>query len=98
LCLSCCHTIIIDPNTKALNAASPDELALVNGAKQLGYEFIDQIDDKYIIYDKRADKNLEYQLLNVCEFTSTRKRMSCIFRNLQTNKIELMTKGADSVI
>jgi len=98
LCLSCCHTIIIDPNTKKLNAASPDELALVNGAKQFGYEFKDQIDDKYIILDKRNNKELEYQLLNVCEFTSTRKRMSCILRDLQTNEIILMTKGADSVI
>ena len=98
LCLSCCHTIIIDPNTKKLNAASPDELALVNGAKQFGYEFKDQIDDKYIIFDKRNNKDLEYQLLNVCEFTSTRKRMSCILRDLQTNEILLMTKGADSVI
>jgi phospholipid-transporting ATPase len=64
----------------------------------LGYEFKDQIDDKYYIYDRRSDTTLEYQLLNICEFTSTRKRMSCIFRNIQTNEIELMTKGADSVI
>lgn len=56
------------------------------------------MDDKYIIHDRINNKNLEYKLLNVCEFTSTRKRMSCIFRNMQTDKIELMTKGADSVI
>ena len=56
------------------------------------------MDDKYIIHDRIKNKDLEYKLLNVCEFTSTRKRMSCIFRNLQTNEIELMTKGADSVI
>lgn len=32
------------------------------------------------------------------EFTSQRKRMSVIVRDLQTNKIILMSKGADSII
>ena len=40
---------------------------------------------------------MKYQLLNICEFTSTRKRMSCIFRTPE-GKIVCMTKGADSVI
>lgn len=33
----------------------------------------------------------------MCEFTSTRKRMSCIFRD-PNGQILLMCKGADSVI
>ncbi len=33
----------------------------------------------------------------MCEFTSTRKRMSCIFRD-PDGKIRMMCKGADSVI
>jgi magnesium-transporting ATPase (P-type) len=98
LCLACCHTIIIDPNSKKLNASSPDELALVNAAKQFGYEFTDVIDETYIIHDRRKGIDYKYKLLNVCEFTSTRKRMSCILRNMDTNEILLMTKGADSVI
>lgn len=39
----------------------------------------------------------QFKLLNVCEFTSTRKRMSCIFKN-EDGEIILMCKGADSVI
>ena len=35
--------------------------------------------------------------MNICEFTSTRKRQSCIFKDPQ-GKIVLMCKGADSVI
>lgn len=35
--------------------------------------------------------------MNVCEFTSTRKRMSCIVKN-EDGEIILMCKGADSVI
>jgi len=38
-----------------------------------------------------------YQLLNVCEFNSTRKRMSVIVRD-PSGQIVLMCKGADSVI
>jgi phospholipid-transporting ATPase len=37
--LSVCHTIIIDGKKGTYNAASPDELALVNFAKQYGFEF-----------------------------------------------------------
>lgn len=37
--LAICHDIIIDEKKGVYNAASPDELALVNAAKQFGYEF-----------------------------------------------------------
>ena len=39
----------------------------------------------------------KYELLNVIEFTSTRKRMSVIVKD-QNNKVICMTKGADSII
>ena len=39
LALALCHDIIIDEKKGVYNAASPDELALVNAAKQFGYEF-----------------------------------------------------------
>lgn len=42
-------------------------------------------------------KNFEYEILNVCEFNSTRKRMSVICRN-PDGIIKLYTKGADTVI
>jgi|TARA_B110000285_G_C15034365_1_gene568428 magnesium-transporting ATPase (P-type) len=38
--LACCHTIIIDEKKGTYNSSSPDELALVNAAKQFGYEFV----------------------------------------------------------
>ena len=40
----------------------------------------------------------KYKLLDVLEFTSTRKRMSVIVRNMQTGLIELYSKGADSIM
>jgi magnesium-transporting ATPase (P-type) len=39
MALALCHDIIIDEKKGVYNAASPDELALVNAAKQFGYEF-----------------------------------------------------------
>ena len=37
--LALCHNIVIDKRTGKMNAASPDELALVEGAKDHGYAF-----------------------------------------------------------
>ena len=96
--LACCHTIIIDSKKGTYNSSSPDELALVNAAKQFGFEFNDRDEnDNIVVHDKRNGKDYKYQLLNVCEFTSSRKRMSCIFRD-PNGQIILMCKGADSVI
>lgn len=38
--LAICHTVVVDKNKGVYNAASPDELALVEGAKDRGYEFL----------------------------------------------------------
>lgn len=54
-------------------------------------------EDNFEILEVETDTNYSYKLLAVCEFTSTRKRMSCIFRD-PNGKIILMCKGADSVI
>jgi phospholipid-transporting ATPase len=39
----------------------------------------------------------EFEILNVCEFNSTRKRMSTVVRT-PNGKIKLYCKGADTVI
>jgi phospholipid-translocating ATPase len=48
LFLATCHTIVIDQRTGKYNAASPDELALVNAAKQFGFEFVDRDADDVV--------------------------------------------------
>lgn len=40
----------------------------------------------------------EYEILDTLEFDSTRKRMSVIVRDLQTNRITLYCKGAEAFI
>eukprot|EP00897_Mesotaenium_endlicherianum_P007081 jgi/Mesen1/6400/ME000329S05566 len=51
----------------------------------------------FALKDDRLFNGREYEILNVLEFNSTRKRMSCIVRD-PDGRIILMTKGADSVI
>ncbi|KAI0881871.1 phospholipid-translocating P-type ATPase [Annulohypoxylon maeteangense] len=97
--LSTCHTVIPERDEKGGNikyqAASPDEGALVQGASMLGYKFVARKPRSVII--EVEEKEYEYELLAVCEFNSTRKRMSTIYR-CPDGKIRLYCKGADTVI
>ena len=73
---------MIDKRTGKMNSASPDELALVEGAANQGYSF-EGLDSNSVISIRRRrdDQVLRYSLLNELEFNSTRKRMSVIVRN-----------------
>lgn len=78
------------------NASSPDELALTNAARHFGIVFEERDDDNnVVIHNKRTDTREKYELLNLIEFTSARKRMTVIIKN-EDGKILCMTKGADS--
>ena len=82
LLLSLCHTMIIDQEKGIFNAASPDELALGYAAKQFGYVFTGyDADDNMTIENRHTSAVTKYKLLSVCDFTSTRKRMSVILRD-----------------
>ncbi|KJZ72190.1 Putative phospholipid-transporting ATPase DRS2 [Hirsutella minnesotensis 3608] len=96
--LATCHTVIPEMTEKGqikYQAASPDEGALVAGAVELGYRFTARKPKSVII--EAAGRELEYELLAVCEFNSTRKRMSAIYR-CPDGKIRCYCKGADTVI
>lgn len=98
--LSICHTVIPEFQSDGsikYQAASPDEGALVEGGASLGYKFIIRKPSSVTILLEEHNEQKEYQLLNVCEFNSTRKRMSAIFR-LPNGEIKLFCKGADTVI
>ncbi|KAJ0417413.1 hypothetical protein BJY00DRAFT_289532 [Aspergillus carlsbadensis] len=98
--LATCHTVIPersdpDPDKIKYQAASPDEGALVEGAATMGYRFTNRKPRSVIISVDGQD--YEYELLAVCEFNSTRKRMSTIFR-CPDGRIRVYVKGADTVI
>jgi len=99
LFLALCHSIVIDKRTGKMNSASPDELALVDGAAKQGYVFKGKDADNVVSIERMSDGEiLKYVLLNTLEFNSTRKRMSVIVKNLKTQQISLLCKGADSII
>ncbi|KAA8630581.1 hypothetical protein SMACR_06469 [Sordaria macrospora] len=96
--LAICHTVIpeqAEDGSIKYQAASPDEGALVDGAVQLGYRFVARKPRAVII--EANGQQLEYELLAVCEFNSTRKRMSTIYR-CPDGKVRCYCKGADTVI
>ena len=96
--LAICHTIIVDTKDGEIqyNASSPDELALTNGARHFGRIFEDRDDDgNIVIHNKETGEKEKYELLNVVEFTSARKRMTVVIKR-EDGKIICMTKGADS--
>ncbi|EXC20294.1 Putative phospholipid-transporting ATPase 8 [Morus notabilis] len=100
--LAICHTAIPDGDKElgkiSYEAESPDEAAFVIAARELGFEFFERTQTSTHVYewDYNRGKKVErvYELLHVLEFTSFRKRMSVIVRNME-NQLLLLCKGAD---
>ncbi|XP_053328635.1 phospholipid-transporting ATPase IG isoform X1 [Spea bombifrons] len=104
LCL--CHTVQIkkecqtdglvsSPDNKCTYvSASPDEIALVNGAKKYGFTYMGIENDIMKIKNQRNELET-YQLLHVLNFDPDRRRMSVLVKS-HTGKIFLFCKGADS--
>ncbi|KIW21502.1 hypothetical protein PV08_02082 [Exophiala spinifera] len=104
LSLALCHTCIPEKNDAGditFQAASPDELALVTAAQDLGYIVTNR--DSHTVTIKTYPDNDEdpiyetYEVLDVIEFSSTRKRMSVVVR-FPDQRICLISKGADSTL
>ncbi|KTW27924.1 uncharacterized protein T551_02891 [Pneumocystis jirovecii RU7] len=97
--LATCHTVIpekIDGQDDIIyQAASPDEGALVKGAAKLGYIFTKRR-PRSVFVSIQGEEH-EFRVLNICEFNSSRKRMSVILL-CPDGKIRLYCKGADTVI
>jgi phospholipid-transporting ATPase len=68
----------------------------VNAAKHFGFAFTGRDEDNNIII-KEGKQQLKYNLLNVIEFTSARKRMTCVVKT-PDGAIKVYIKGADSHI
>ncbi len=105
LSLALCHTCIPEKRKDGkidYQAASPDEQALVRAAQELGYIVIDRQTSTIVIKSfpsgLDADPLFEtFQILDVIEFSSGRKRMSIIVR-MPDDRICVFCKGADSTI
>lgn len=100
--LSICHTVMIENDEQLgeikYQASSPDELALIDGAKAGGYKFIARNVNNIGIEIKHSKTKEVYEVLNEFPFDSTRKRMSLIVKKKGSEEILMMTKGADSIM
>ncbi|CAL5038430.1 unnamed protein product [Urochloa decumbens] len=102
--LAICHTCIaeVDETGKvSYEAESPDEAAFVIAARELGFEFYKRSPATIIIRERDPSRDVvekrKYDLLNILEFSSSRKRMSVIVKEPE-GRILLLSKGADSVM
>ncbi|XP_069905278.1 phospholipid-transporting ATPase IB isoform X1 [Oryctolagus cuniculus] len=95
--LCVCHTVFPEKDGTKINyqASSPDEAALVKGAKKLGYVFTART--PYSVTIEAMGQKCIFEILNILEFSSNRKRMSIIVRT-PTGQLRLYCKGADLVI
>lgn len=100
--LALCHSVVITKEEERISyqAASPDEMALINGARYLGtmYKKKEREDGNFCCTIEKNSIESKYSILLEIEFTSTRKRSTVVVQNVDTKEIIVMTKGADSII
>uniref|UniRef100_A0A3B4EG94 Phospholipid-transporting ATPase n=1 Tax=Pygocentrus nattereri TaxID=42514 RepID=A0A3B4EG94_PYGNA len=77
-------------------SSSPDEVALVEGMKRLGFTYL-RLKDNHMEILNREDEIERFELLEVLNFDSVRRRMSVIVRS-NSGELYLFCKGADSSI
>ncbi|XP_077141372.1 phospholipid-transporting ATPase IG isoform X3 [Ranitomeya variabilis] len=106
LCL--CHTVqmkdecqadgpeVPPDNQCSYISSSPDEIALVNGAKKFGFTYMGTENDLMRVKNQKNEMEV-YELLHVLNFDPVRRRMSVLVRT-NTGKIFLFCKGADSSV
>ncbi|XP_011442077.1 phospholipid-transporting ATPase VD isoform X3 [Magallana gigas] len=78
-------------------AESPDELALVRAACTYGCRLVKRSIEKVRVW-LPGEGEVEFEVLEVLQFDSTRKRMSVITRNPNNKELVMFTKGADTAV
>ncbi|KAL3616765.1 hypothetical protein CASFOL_039159 [Castilleja foliolosa] len=105
--MALCHTgIPVEENRDGsrkmvYEAESPEEVAFLIAAREFGFGFCQRTQSAMIVQELDPSSGLEvkreYKLLNLLEFSSSRKRMSVIVSD-EDGEIFLFCKGADDVI
>ncbi|KAF1986865.1 phospholipid-translocating P-type ATPase [Aulographum hederae CBS 113979] len=100
--LALCHACLPETkdNTVDFQGSSPDEIALVRAASELGYLLVHRSSRLITVVEQSVyspEDRMSYDLLDVIDFSSKRKRMSIVVR-CPDGRIWLICKGADSVI
>ncbi|KAJ1410249.1 hypothetical protein B484DRAFT_402969, partial [Ochromonadaceae sp. CCMP2298] len=97
--LAICHDVIpekVEGKIK-LSASNPDDEALVCAAEYFGFRFTDRVDKMSVVHNRESGVDEQVETLCVLAFTSKRKRMSVIIRDID-GKIKIFCKGADTTM
>ncbi|KAI5370903.1 putative P-type ATPase, HAD superfamily, P-type ATPase, transmembrane domain superfamily [Septoria linicola] len=99
--LALCHTALPEVKDTGIDfqASSPDEVALVRAAQELGHLLINRSTQRIeLLVGTAPNQSREvYDILEVIEFSSKRKRMTIVVR-CPDGRIWLICKGADVAI
>ncbi|CAD6185637.1 unnamed protein product [Caenorhabditis auriculariae] len=81
------------------DSESPDELALVEAAREYGVRLLKRRFDEVIIYLRHSTQSMKFKVLHTLPFDADRKRMSVVVRECTgKRRVMLLTKGADASI
>ncbi|KAI3728061.1 hypothetical protein L6452_16689 [Arctium lappa] len=105
--MALCHTGIPVENGEETSshklkyeAESPEEVTFLIAAQEFGFQFCRRTQSSMFVKEidpSGFEVEREYKLLNLLEFSSSRKRMSVIVRD-EVGQIFLFCKGADNII
>lgn len=99
--LSLCHSVFPEKTDKGIiyQGSSPDDIALVKGAQQLGIEFANKDFSDLTVVNHITKETLKYEIKCEMPFDSERKRMSVVVQEKSGGKrLILLSKGADNVM
>ena len=102
LSLALCHSVFptelpAHPGCYKYQSTSPDELALVQGSADMGFLLCGK-EDNLLKIKVRSGEVQTWEVMAEIAFTSERRRMSVVVKEVDGEKIRLITKGADSVL
>ncbi|KAH7285550.1 hypothetical protein KP509_33G033100 [Ceratopteris richardii] len=99
LVMGLCNTVVpLKSNSGMLSykAQSQDEEALVSAAAELKAILIGRTIRSLSL--NLLGRLVEYEIMDTLEFTSDRKRMSIVLKEVDSRRLMLLTKGADEII
>lgn len=97
--LCVCHNVtpVFNDGVRELQAASPDEVALVKLAESLGFTLVDRNSIKMKLTNN-VEAEETYTILASFPFSSDTKRMGILVRHVESNRIVFYLKGAEVIM
>jgi len=98
--LAICHDVFPEKTDRGIvyQGSSPDDVALVQGANQMGIEFINKDFNDLTIKNQLTNEIRVWEQKVEMPFDSDRKRMSVVVKDKNSKRLMLLSKGADNVM